>query len=117
MSDITIQVPFTIAALPGEAPEATAARVRLGLEAAGCYINRVRGARENAQISDTPFPDDAARIAAVHALPQEALVGLVVGELRAHVSELIIAESAYRADLAAAAARAATQAQVEASFG
>ena len=60
---------------------------------------------------------DAERIAAIAALPQEAVVGIVLGELRSHISEMIVAESAYRASAAAEAARAATQAQVEASFG
>lgn len=120
--DVTIQVPFTIAALPGETTEQTAARVRLGLEAAANYINRNRGGRDNAQLLDGDgepirFATDAERIAAIAALPQEAVVGIVLGELRAHISEMIVAESAYRANAAAEAARAATQAQVEASFG
>lgn len=120
--DVSIQVPFTIAALDGETPQQTAARVRLGLEAAANYINRVRSGRDNAQLPDENgeprrFATDAERIAAIAALPQEAVVGIVLGELRSHISEMIVAESAYRANAAAEAARAATQAQVEASFG
>ena len=122
MSDVTIQVPFTIAALDGETPEQTAARVRLGLEAAANYINRNRGGRDNAQLLDENgepirFATDAERIAAIAALPQEAVVGIVLGELRAHISEIIVAEDKYRKDKAAEAANEATKAQVEASFG
>lgn len=120
--DVTIQVPFTIAALDGETPQQTAARVRLGLEAAANYINRVRPGRENAQVLDgkgdpVTFADDAERIAAIAALPQEAVVGIVLGELRAHISEMIVAEDKYRKDKAAEQANEATKAQVEASFG
>lgn len=107
MSDITIQIPFTIHALPGETDAQTAARMDLGLKAAVCYLNR-KG-KPFAQIGDGPLGEQE-RVAAVDALTSEQRIGIVLEELASHVRQLVLAEGAERDEIA----KQATQAQREA---
>lgn len=113
--DIEISIPFTIKALPGEKPEQTAARARVGMNAVAVYLNRV--GRPWAQLGDQPPADDTERIATVDALSQEQVVAIIAQELKSHVVEMVKAEGAYRDQLAAAQTQAQRDALVEASFG